>query len=232
MSFYRRGASGAQDQPSERKRESRSNVGYNPPTDQMQVNYKPVKKFKPRQGGKFKQVNHNSVVDECILQARTSSNSRSEVFGSRQQDKTVSGFLVGPTKEHRGSRESRKDSTDQANTRVSFSGPLAPGPVNRKGSKDLDHSSSRSNLSNLSSLVASRTVLGRDNQERSDTSDSRTKVGRFSGPINGMEPVRRQDNSRYQVRRNGDARPRDDGRVGTKDSNQVISFYQLNIYDV
>lgn len=172
------------------------------------------------------------MSNECILQARqshSSSNIRTEVFGSRHQDKTVSGFLVGPTKEHRGSRESKKDSTDQPKNRAaSFSGPLVPGSAFRKGPKDLDHSS-RSNLSNPSSLAASRTVLARDNQERPDTLDSRTKVGRFSGPINGMEPIRRQD-SRYQVRSNGDSRLRDDARVSSNESNQVISFSQSFLF--
>ncbi|XP_031381590.1 probable serine/threonine-protein kinase At1g54610 [Punica granatum] len=153
-------------------------------------------------------------------QPRSISRSRGEMFSS-QQEKTISGFLVGPPKEPRGSREPRKDQGEHCQNRASYSGPLVPGYGLGKVPKDLDHSntiSSRSNLSTLSGLVASRT--GDCNQEKSGPSmpDSMNKVGRFSGPINGMEPIVRRQDSKYQSRRNADARSTEEGKASIKES--------------
>lgn len=186
----RRGAVGGKNELEKKgTKDSRSNTAYYPNVEQMQVK-----------------------------QGHSNSNSRSEILGFRQE-KTVSGFLVAPPKQARVSKETRKDYTEQPN-RASYSGPLVPGPGFSKGGKDLDHPitvSRNTNLSTLSSLVASRTVLAGDKQKSSPlVSESANQASRFSGPLREMEPVRKQDR-RSHVRTNIDSRSREDGNSSTEE---------------
>lgn len=147
------------------------------------------------------------------------SRNRGELFGS-QQEKTVSGFMVGPLKELRGSREPRKDQGEHYPNRASYSGPLAPGYGLSKVPKELDHSSTLStdsNISTLSSLVACRT--GDGNQEKSGplVPSSMNKVNRLSGSINSMEALVRRQDSKYYSRRNDDI-PLIEGKISSKES--------------
>lgn len=186
----RRGAVGGKNELEKKgTKDSRSNTAYYPNVEQMQVK-----------------------------QGHSNSNSRSEILGFRQE-KTVSGFLVAPPKQARVSKETRKDYAEQPN-RASYSGPLVPGPGFSKGGKDLDHPitvSRNTNLSTLSSLVASRTVLAGDKQKSSPlVSESVNQASRFSGPLREMEPVRKQDR-RSHVRTNIDSRSREDGNASSEE---------------
>lgn len=143
-----------------------------------------------------------------------------------QQEKTISGFLVGPPKEPRGSREPRKDHSDYHQNRASYSGPLVPGYGLGKAPKELDHSSTistRSNLSTVSSLVASRNGDGNQENSGPSVSNAVNKFSRFSGPIHGMEPLMRRQDSKYHSRRNADICPIEDGKIRAKGST-LVSF--------
>ncbi|XP_030549395.1 probable serine/threonine-protein kinase At1g54610 isoform X2 [Rhodamnia argentea] len=186
----RRGATGGKSEFEKKgTKDSRSNTAHYPRAEQMQVK-----------------------------QSHSNSNSRSEIFGTHQE-KTVSGFLVAPPKQARVSNETRKDYAEQPN-RTSYSGPLFPGLGFSKAEKELDHSitvSRNTNLSTLSSLVASRTALAGDKQKSGPlVSESASQARRFSGPLREMEPVRKQDR-RSHVRTNIDSRLREDGNANTKE---------------
>lgn len=140
----------------------------------------------------------------------------------------MSGFLVAPPKQARVSKETRKDYTEQPN-RASYSGPLVPGPGFSKGGKELDHFSRNTNLSTLSSLVASRTALAGDKQKSGPlVSESANQASRFSGPLREMEPVRKQDRKSH-VRTNIDSRSREDGNASTEEPALVSSHSNLSV---
>lgn len=144
----------------------------------------------------------------------------------------MSGFLVAPPKQARVSKETRKDYAEQPN-RASYSGPLVPGPGFSKAGKELDHSitvSRNTNLSTLSSLVASRTALAGDDKQKSGplVSESAIQASRFSGPIREMDPMRKQD-CRSHMRTNIDSRSREDGNASTKEPALVSSHGNLSL---
>ncbi|KAK4743394.1 hypothetical protein SAY87_001395 [Trapa incisa] len=148
------------------------------------------------------------------------SQSRGEAFSS-QQDKTVSGFLVGPLKEQRGSKEPRKYQIEHYQKPASYSGPLIPVYGIGKAPKDLDHCgtiTARSRLSTHSGLLARRTGYGNHESSGASVPSSTNKVGRFSRPIHGMEPHMRRQDSKYHSKRNSDTGPVEDGRIQTKES--------------
>ncbi|KAK4766506.1 hypothetical protein SAY87_008148 [Trapa incisa] len=114
---------------------------------------------------------YNSNPDQT-RQSHSISRSQGGNFFSTQQEKTISGFMVGPIREPRGLRESRKGHGEQYPDQDSYSSPLAPGYGICKVLKEVDHS------------VAS--IAGEAGQESSNSA---------SGSISSMRAlVRRQDN--------------------------------------
>lgn len=158
-------------------------------------------------------------------QSHSVSRSRGKFFGSRQE-KTISGFLVGPPKGLRGSKEPQKDQGEHCQSRDSYSGPLAPVYGLNKVPKGLDHSSTlsaKSNSSTLSNLVASRTGDGNQDTSGPLMPNSLNKVSMFSRPINSMEALVRRQDSKFHSGRNADIASIGEAKVSAKESSVVMS---------
>ncbi|OMO96199.1 hypothetical protein CCACVL1_05046 [Corchorus capsularis] len=96
------------------------------------------------------------------------SKSRSQMFNSHRADAN-SGLLIDPAKQTPAAKEGSRDFVDYNRKRISHSGPLVHGPVFGKSGKehdDLPMLSSRTNLSKLSGLVATRTLVSEDQREK------------------------------------------------------------------
>ncbi|OMO54722.1 hypothetical protein COLO4_36358 [Corchorus olitorius] len=94
--------------------------------------------------------------------------SRSQMFNSHRADAN-SGLLIDPAKQTPAAKEGSRDFVDYNRKRISHSGPLVHGPVFGKSGKehdDLPMLSSRTNLSKLSGLVATRTLVSEDQREK------------------------------------------------------------------
>ena len=173
-----------------------------------------------------------------VRQDHYNTKSNSEIFGRRRDEKTVSGFLVDPTKQSREVKDMRKVSGDDLNRNASLSGPLVHGPRRtrpvRERSNDPPMVSSRANLSKLSDLVAARFSACENQQEKPGPSQPETMfdAGRFNGSTNHeAEPTRTQDR-KHRPFKIGHSRPADDEKACAKDSSLVSSFiHHRNFYD-
>ncbi|TKY66852.1 serine/threonine-protein kinase [Spatholobus suberectus] len=97
----------------------------------------------------------------------SSSKNRSEL--SNPHKGPVSGILGFPHKQSEDVKEMESNFPGHHYKRPSHSGPLIPGSVWAKGGKEVDDAtpvSNRGNLSKLSGLVASRTLLSEDQEDK------------------------------------------------------------------
>ncbi|KAF9670757.1 hypothetical protein SADUNF_Sadunf13G0102000 [Salix dunnii] len=110
-------------------------------------------------------------------------------MGISYKEQTVSGQRV---------REGRGDFMERSRQKVSHSGPLVQGNGWTRTGKNFDNHnmvSGRHNLSTISGLVATRTILPGDHQEKPGVPQPEVakQVGRLQGSINGLESSRRVD---------------------------------------
>ncbi|XP_020237588.1 probable serine/threonine-protein kinase At1g54610 [Cajanus cajan] len=129
----------------------------------------------------------------------TSSKNRSEL--SNPHRGSVSGILVFPHKQSEDSKEMENNLSGHIYKRPSHSGPLVPGSVWAKGGKEVDDMppvSNKGNLSKLSGLVASRTLLSEDQEDKTVHLHHRKpiEVRKSVESTNGSESRRRQDQKR------------------------------------
>ncbi|KAJ6433467.1 hypothetical protein OIU84_017204 [Salix udensis] len=114
------------------------------------------------------------------------------------KEQTVSGFMIGPSERGQALREGRGDFMERSRKKVSHSGPLVQGNGWTRTGKNFDNhnmASGRHNLSTISGLVATRTILPGDDQEKPGVPQPEVvkQVGRLQGSINGLESSRRVD---------------------------------------
>lgn len=114
----------------------------------------------------------------------------------------MSGVLVFPQKQSEDVKEMEKNFSAHIYKRPSHSGPLVPGSVWAKGGKEVDDvppASNRENLSKLSGLVASRTLLSEDQEDKSLHLHHKKpiEVRKSAESTNGSESRRRQDQKRF-----------------------------------
>ncbi|XP_075669503.1 putative serine/threonine-protein kinase At1g54610 [Castanea sativa] len=162
-----------------------------------------------------------SVMSMQRRQNQTSLKSQSEVFNPRREE-AVSGLLVAPPKQPRAVKEVRADYSERLHKRFSQSGPLADGPEWTKSGKKLDDPQAVSkaiNLSKLSGLVATRTLLSEGHQEKIGPSQSQKteQMGRFSGSVKELQSKRKQDQNCY-TQMVGDFPQIEDGKASAKES--------------
>lgn len=176
-----------------------------------------------RRGQREAQAIQTTNTNAARRQDYYGTNSHSEIFNRRREEKSVSGFLVDPTKQSRAVKDSRKDSGDDLNRKVSLSGPLVHGPGRRRSGRECNNdplvASTRANLSKLSGLVAARTVSSDDQQENPDPPHPGTMsdLGRFRGSMNEVESTRMQDR-KHRSQKVGYSRPPTDETPCTKES--------------
>ncbi|KAJ6693478.1 hypothetical protein OIU85_004265 [Salix viminalis] len=114
------------------------------------------------------------------------------------KEQTVSGFMIGPSERGQALREGRGDFMERQRKKVSHSGPLVQGNGWTRTGKNFDNHnmvSGRHNLSTISGLAATRTILSGDDQEKPGVPQPEVvkQVGRLQGSINGLESSRRVD---------------------------------------
>ncbi|KAJ6379289.1 hypothetical protein OIU76_015999 [Salix suchowensis] len=114
------------------------------------------------------------------------------------KEQTVSGFMIGPSERGQALREGRGDFMERQRKKVSHSGPLVQGNGWTRTGKNFDNHnmvSGRHNLSTISGLVATRTILPGDDQEKPGVPQPEVvkQVGRLQGSINGLGSSRRVD---------------------------------------
>lgn len=163
-------------------------------------------------------------------QDHSNTRSHSKIFNHRRDEKTVSGFLVDPTKQSCAVNDAREDSGDDLSRRASLSGPLVQGSGRRRVGRECNNdplaASTRANLSKLSGLVAARTASSDDQQENPGPSqpESMNNLGRFRGSINEVESARMQDR-KHRSQKIVYSRPQDDGKTCTKESALVSIIF-------
>jgi serine/threonine protein kinase len=168
--------------------------------------------------------NIQSVMSMQRRQGQISSKSQSEMFHPRREE-AVSGLLIAPPKQPRAVKDVRVDYSEHVDKRVSQSGPLVDRPAWTKSVKKLDDPSAvstKTNLSQFSNLVATRTMLSEGHQEKSVPSqfEKAEQVGRFSASINELESRRKQDKKRY-TQMVEDLPQMEDGNASNKESSLV-----------
>ncbi|KAL8126779.1 hypothetical protein AgCh_013897 [Apium graveolens] len=131
------------------------------------------------------------------LQKRGRSNpkTRSEQF-NRHKDEVASDFPIGPPRLSQALKEVRKEQMEQPPNRVSYSGPLVPGVGWTKAAKKYDEISvvsTRTNLSSLSGLVASRTSEDSRDKYFPSNQIAGDQAGRVSESFDKLGSSRNQD---------------------------------------
>lgn len=130
-------------------------------------------------------------------------------------------------------KEMIKDQMEQPSSRASYSGPLVPGVGWTKAGKkydDVSTVSTRTNLSSLSGLVASRTSVTEESRNKiaSSHTEATEQVGRFSGSVDELGNSRKHD--RNNLLTQGlvtGSRQMDNLRASTRES-AAVSFSLLN----
>lgn len=163
-----------------------------------------------------------------ISQRRGRSNpkTRSELFNPHK-DEAASGFLIDLPRQTQAPKEMSKDQMEHPPNRASYSGPLVPGVGWTKAGKkydDISMVSTRTNLSSISGLVASRTLLTEESRDKFAPShtEATDRVGRFSGSFDELGSSRKQDR-KHQTQGIAGSRQMDNLRASTKES-VVVSF--------
>lgn len=129
----------------------------------------------------------------------SSSKNRSELYNPHRG--AVSGILVFPHKQSEDVKAMENSFSGHIYKKPSHSGPLVPGSVWAKGAKEVDDvppTSIRGNLSKLSGLVASRTLLPEDQQDKPVHLHHRkpSEVRKSMESTTGSESRRRQEQKR------------------------------------
>ncbi|KAF7141514.1 hypothetical protein RHSIM_Rhsim06G0141500 [Rhododendron simsii] len=145
-------------------------------------------------------TNAEAVTSLQTRQSNSSSKSRSEKF-TRYQEDAATGFHIGPqrqTQPAKDAKEADKDLADQNPRRAPNSGPLVSGSGWKKAGKkydDIVFRSSRANLSTLSGLVASRTLLSEECRDKLFPSqvESENQLGMSSVSYEVSGPMRKND---------------------------------------
>ncbi|XP_054790428.1 probable serine/threonine-protein kinase At1g54610 [Prosopis cineraria] len=149
---------------------------------------------RPEKGHRALAANNNADPRMSMQQGRhSSSRSRSELFNPSRE--SASGLLVFP---HKQSDNVKEMENNFSGYRISsHSGPLVQGPAWIKVGKDVDEGhlgSNGVNLSKLSGLVASRTSMSEDQEEKSHLSQpgKRVETRKPVESTSGSELRRRQ----------------------------------------
>lgn len=155
------------------------------------------------------QKKHNSV----------SQNSGKMVNSHKEQ--TVSGFMIDPSEQRQAVREGRGDFMEHQRKKVSHSGPLVQGNGWTRTGKNFDNHnmvSGRHNLSTVSGLVATRTILPGDHQKKPGVPQPEVvnQVGRLQGSLNGLESSRKVDQN-CQIKKMGDSPQAGAGKSSNKE---------------
>lgn len=133
-----------------------------------------------------------------MRQHKSNSKSISEQFNPHKE--AASGFPIDPARPPQGVRETCKDHPEPLSERYSHSGPLAPGMQWANSGKkydDISIGSIRANLSKLTGLVASRSALPGDSQDRLGVSRM-DSANEMEVPVELLEAaVRNQDQKHY-----------------------------------
>jgi len=161
------------------------------------------------------QKKHNSV----------SQNSGKMVNSHKEQ--TVSGFMIDPSEQRQAVREGRGDFMEHQRKKVSHSGPLVQGNGWTRTGKNFDNHnmvSGRHNLSTVSGLVATRTILPGDHQKKPGVPQPEVvnQVGRLQGSLNGLESSRKVDQN-CQIKKMGDSPQAGAGKSSNKEPSLVSS---------
>ncbi|CAK7322461.1 unnamed protein product [Dovyalis caffra] len=165
--------------------------------------------------------NGHPDLPTSLQQRRNSvSNNRGETFNSHKEQ-TVSGFMIDPSKQSQAVRERRGDFMEHQHKKVSHSGPLVQGNGWTRTGKDFDNHnmvSGRHNLSTISGLVATRTILPGDRQEKPDVPHPEVvkQVGRLQGSLNGLGSSRKQGQN-CQIQKMGDSPQTGAGKSSNKE---------------
>ncbi|KAI9093388.1 hypothetical protein K1719_027402 [Acacia pycnantha] len=159
---------------------------------------------RPEKGLQALAANNNADPRMSMQQGRhSSSKSRSELFNPPRE--SASGLLVFPHKQSDNVQEMENNFSGHLYKRPSHSGPLVQGPGCVKVGKDMDEQhlgSNRVNLSKLSSLVASRTSMSEDQEEKSHSSRPRKTVDvRKSVESTSGSELRRRQAQKHQSQR-------------------------------
>lgn len=153
------------------------------------------------------------------------------------KEQTVSGFMIGPSERGQALREGRGDFMERQRKKVSHSGPLVQGNGWTRTGKNFDNHnmvSGRHNLSTISGLVATRTILPGDDQEKPGVPQPEVvkQVGRLQGSINGLESSRRVDQN-CQIQKMRYSPQAGAGKSGNKEpslvSSREFSFSDSNV---
>jgi len=157
----------------------------------------------------------------------SSSKNRSELYNPHRG--AVSGILVFPHKKSEDAKEIENNFSGHIYKKPSHSGPLVPGSAWAKGAKEVDDVppvSIRGNLSKLSGLVASRTLLPEDQEGKQVHLHHRkpSEVRKSIESTNGSESRRRQEQKQIVDHNQIQSR-----RVPTEKSTPV-SYYCLSLF--
>ncbi|XP_070037501.1 probable serine/threonine-protein kinase At1g54610 [Nicotiana tomentosiformis] len=164
----------------------------------------------------------NAELARSMQRRQSSSNPKSQSEQFNRHKGAASGFPSNPYRPSQPSEEKGRDHLENLSERFSHSGPLAPGFGWAKSGKKYDHDisvgSNRPDLSKLSSLVASRSVVAADVRDRFAVShlESSHQIER---PVRLLdEHPRKQDQQRHMQNPVG-SRQFDNGRASVKESN-------------
>ena len=158
---------------------------------------------------------------QCI----SNSKSRSGLLNPRGEP--VSGYFVFPHKQSDDVKEMENYFSGPLYTRPSHSGPLVPVYAWEKARKEVGEQppvSNKANLSKLSGLVASRTTLSEDQEQKPVPLKprNRSQVQQSLVSTNGAGSRRRHDKMRLSQRI--DFNQIEEGKVPTENSIQVSCF--------
>ncbi|XP_073312251.1 probable serine/threonine-protein kinase At1g54610 [Primulina huaijiensis] len=145
------------------------------------------------------------------------SKSRSEMFDS-QEEEAASGFPIDTRQPVQGMIETSKDHPQKCPERYSHSGPLAPGvgwTYSGRKNDDISTGSTRSDLSALSGLVASRAFATAESRDEwASHAEAASQAGRLSESFG--DPARKQDR-KHPRRIFSGTRQIENGRASTKE---------------
>ncbi|KAA8524384.1 hypothetical protein F0562_010825 [Nyssa sinensis] len=163
----------------------------------------------------------NAELVESMKRRQGYSNrqSHSELFNFHQEE-AASGFPIDRPRQSQAVKAVGKDLPDHIPKRATHSGPLVPGVGWTKAGKkydDISIVSTRADLSTLSGLVASRTVLTEEGQDKLASSRPETTnlVSRLSESYEELEPTRKEDRKRH-THSNAGSHLMENGRASTK----------------
>ncbi|XP_073025630.1 probable serine/threonine-protein kinase At1g54610 [Primulina eburnea] len=150
-------------------------------------------------------------------QGHPNSKSRSEMLNS-QEEEAASGFPVDTAQPVQGMIEMSKDHPQKHPERYSHSGPLAPGvgwTYSGRKNDDISAGSTRSDLSSLSGLVASRAFATAESRDEwASHAEAASQAGRLSESFG--DPSRKQDR-KHPRRIFSGTRQIENGRTSTKE---------------